>query len=225
MIILHENSLEEAVFVQKRMGEFGVACEIRAIDLSNMYRSSDKFPGFVRKSREDHVKILGEKTVIVITSRDVHASDNDDSWVFGYCMMDLTKRPDEAQTPLFVVCTFRMKDQSLHADSRLNAAYFECVFGVAIHEIAHVAVTEQSLKPAYWVGKNGFVQELGLHCVDRRCMLYQSVDLHDPTDGVLRIGEIDTTDAGLLSLIARRYPSYFCPTCLPQVKNYLSAIG
>ncbi|MEK6821017.1 MAG: hypothetical protein AABY11_01285 [archaeon] len=225
--ISHEGALEEALFVQQKLAAFGVKSAVREINLNEVYRSSPSFTGSIRKPKEDHVRVIGDHFSLVITSRDVYANENPDSWVFGYCMMDVSKDVHDQKKPLFVVCTRRLKgmdSEPLTVRTISNEEYLERVLAIALHEVAHVAVSGTYLKPTSWVGDNGFVQELGPHCTDHRCLLYEIVGISNPTDGWMKIGDTLTQDAGLAPLLERRYLEYFCPRCLPQVKRYLSML-
>jgi hypothetical protein len=203
LLIVHEHLLTEAQHIQQVLKTFGVASTIVERSLDDAYSKGKTVSGFLRKSQQFHQKAVGSNRAVVLTQRDVFASEHADSWVFGY-----------NRGEMFVAVTARLQGK----------AYLDRIAFVVLHEIAHEAVKSRHLKEAVWMGQ-GFQQKLGKHCTDSKCSLYEIVDLKEPTDGYLLLGREQRFDAGLDGLMKRRYKEFFCKKCLPYVKKYLTALS
>lgn len=216
LLIVHERLHDEAVHVQNVLNALGVTSRIVERSLEDAYGKGKNVSGFLRKSEQFHQKAVGAKRAVVLTARDVFASEHADSWVFGY-----------NRGELFFVAAARLKGKTALPQEAVTIPrqqYLDRIAFVVLHEIAHAAVTSRHLKEAVWMGQ-GFQQKLGKHCTDSQCTLYEIVDLKTPTDGYMLLGREQRFDVGLDGLMARRHKAYFCKTCLPHVKKYLKMLS
>ncbi len=208
MIIVHENLEREALSVARTLEDaFGLNARVIPSSLENVflefpevggYRTSDhQVIGFLRN-------IAGKEYAMILTSRDIYSgSQKDDDWVMGYCPGRFS-----------VVSTARLNAES-------PEIYLARINYMAIHEVGHNAARAGHFLTASWVNsETGHQQSLGPHCDDKRCVMYEVVDLKapKPEEGYLLLGNEKRYDAGLDDMLARRYPDWFCSPCMESME-------
>ena len=91
---------------------------------------------------------------------------------------------------------------------------------LAVHEVGHNVCRAPHYQQAKWVNtKKGHEQQLGPHCTDNGCVMYEVVDIKTPPaeEGHLLLGIEKKYDAGLDDVISRLHPTWFCGQCLPHI--------
>lgn len=220
MLILHEDLSKEADVVAEALREvYRLDSQIEEIDLTTLFSpvpnlSNGYFDSGGNLYRE--LKDL-EASVLVLTPKDLYMNTGnvfnpEDDWVFGYQLEFF-----------YVVSTARLRDTDSKPSTEVRVSkelYHNRVKTVALHEIGHNVVKAHHLRDAFWVNaQNGRKLNLGAHCTDYSCLMYESVDIiaPDPSLGYLEIGGEKRYDAGLDQLLQRMYPNMLCKPCLKSV--------
>lgn len=221
MIIVHETMPEEASAVAQAVKEaYGIESTLRCIDLEGVFRPILGFNGYWSSSPELSLALLkgnieSGKAVLVLTPRDLYFGNNsrDDDWVFGYSAGDLS-----------VISSARMKREDGQPSDILQISqelYFNRLKVLGVHELGHELISEDYMQPAAWVNTlTGHELELGAHCTDNTCVMYEVVDIKSPppTEGYMRLGKEKKFDGGLDDVIKRLRPDYLCNNCRSSIK-------
>ena len=155
------------------------------------------------------------KALLVLTPRDIYAgtiSKNDD-WILGYHTGNLS-----------VVSTARIKRKDNQPSDNLEIPldlYLKRLNIMNIHEIGHGAVEGRHFKQAKWVNiQTGHELDLGPHCTDNTCVMYEIVDIMAPpkSEGHMLLGDEKKFDAGLDDVIARLNPRWLCDKCCSSIR-------
>ena len=213
MIILHENLQREAEKVAAALKKvYGFPVELESRNMDNWFIPLPKFNGFFYQLTEaiETPLLQSPKNIQIITSKDIFAQDKikEDDWIFGYCNGNVT-----------VSSTARLKRNDNQPSEKLEVPevlYFSRLENLSIHEVGHHVVKGKHFKPAEWVNaKTGHRLELGPHCDDNRCVMYEIVDIRapKPEEGFMLLGKERKFDAGMDDVLARMYPSFFCERC------------
>ncbi len=220
MIILHEYLPKEADVVAEALRKvYRLDSQIEEIDLTTLFSPVPNLLNGYFDSGGNLYRPLKnlEASVLVLTPKDLYMNTGnvfnpEDDWVFGYQLEFF-----------YVVSTARLRNKNSNPTNKLEVEkelYYKRVKTVALHEIGHNVVKAPHLRDATWVNaQNGRVLNLGAHCTDSSCLMYESVDIipPDPSLGYLQIGEEKRYDAGLDQLLQRMYPNMLCEPCLKSV--------
>ena len=214
MILVHEDMQKEAEHVASRLQEvYNIPAFLVNQDLKNLFTPIQSFPGFFYSHlnlKNQFFKEFHNNSVFVLTSRDLYIADKDrnDDWIFGYRWANLT-----------VVTNARMKRKDSQPSSDLQIpfeTYLKRLDFLSIHEVGHDLVKAKHHKNAQWVNvKTNYTMELGQHCTDNKCVMYEIVDIKAPpiSEGHMLLGDEKRYDAGLDDLLERIYPDWFCSKC------------
>ncbi len=217
MIIIHEGLPKEAKALDEIIKEiFGFSNVLREIDLSGNFRRLAGTPGFCHfpfEIRDRVPELRQEKKVLLLTYRDLYAGDNpEDDWIFGFHAGNL-----------MVSSSARMKGPDNKPRESLEipeGSYLARMVFVGIHEIGHDVVKAEHYLPAVWINaKTGHQLEMGRHCTDNTCVMYEIVDIiaPPPEEGHMLLGEEKKFDTGLDEQLRRTRPDYFCARCKPTI--------
>ncbi len=218
MIILHENLDSEAESIANSFKDvFNLDSRVIRRDLTNSFVPIDNFEsGFLYSPipLRESLKEFAEKKVFILTPRDIYANkvSQEDDWIFGFCWENLT-----------LGSTARMKRWDNKPSSSLivpQEHYFKRLESLAIHEIGHDVVKAPHYKMATWVNrKTGYKLNLGPHCTDNTCVMYEVVDIKAPPkeEGFMLLGDEEKYDTGLDEVLARANSNWFCDLCKPSI--------
>jgi hypothetical protein len=218
MILLHEEMPEEAAHLKDLVEHvFGIPVLVRSDNLDRFFVPLPKVQGyFYLPRRQLLLQHFPATAVLVLTPRDLYGGDRskDDEWVFGanaysaYHSAVATARlmgPDNApRTSLAIDASLYLRRLSL----------------LTIHELAHDLVKAPHFQNAFWVNvRNGTSMELGNHCVDHSCAMYEIVDITAPPkdEGYLKLGNDCFYDAGLDEHLQRLHDDWFCQQCRDHI--------
>ena len=216
MIILHENLQKEAENIAARFNSrYGFNSEIINRDLTSAFLPIPEFNGFW-ESTSNLKQFLGEygdKKVFVLTPKDIYYTNTskDDDWIFAVCADNIN---------LIVMSTARMKRFDSKTSEILEVPeglYIKRLETLALHEVGHDIVKGKHLQDAFWINaKTGYKLNLGLHCTDNSCALYEIVDIRAPPmeEGYMQLGDEKKYDAGMDDVIERLNPNWFCGNCI-----------
>jgi len=216
MIIIYENLEKEAQEIDGELKKvYGFESSLFSESLEGMFSSIREFNGY-RVIFSKASELLKGKAGLILTTRDIYIdnrSKNDD-WVFGV-----------QREAISIVSNARMKRFDSEPSDRLKInyeLYMKRLKTLAIHEIGHDVVKAAHLKPAKWVNvkNNNYELDLGEHCTDNSCVMYEIVDIKSPpqNEGYIQLGDEKRYDAGLDELIERLYPNWFCQRCKSALK-------
>jgi predicted Zn-dependent protease len=217
MIILHEYLDQDIGIISKEIAKtFDVHPMIVNTDFGDIFKPTKNWKGFLHSDEEllSFVKKYHGLKSIIFTPRDLYIDDksHEDGWIFGYSVDKFS-----------VVTTARMKRFDNKPSKEVfvpRNKYLDRVINMAIHEIGHDVVKGNHLLSAKWVSlKNNYSFELGSHCTDNKCVLYEVVDITTPPkeEGHMLLGEEKVYDTGLDELLERRYANYFCKKCRDSI--------
>lgn len=215
MIIVHENLQKEASIVAGTIKQvYGLESKIVNKSLGEDFSKIQNLDGYWASNLNNLLEFLNGKAALVVTSRDLYMGpDKNDDWVFGY---------NTGKTS--IVSTARMKrvdnepSQLLEVPEELYLNRFNVM---SVHEIGHSVVRGEHFQMAKWInGQTGHELELGPHCVDNRCSMYEVVDIRapHPDQGYMLLGKEKKFDAGLDDLITRLVPRWICDRCYSSIK-------
>jgi|TARA_B100002003_G_scaffold238033_1_gene255800 predicted Zn-dependent protease len=224
MIILHEEMPEEALVAANALETaYEISSEIKPIDLEGTFRPIPEFNGYAHSSwelleRTIPIRVISgnpkTKAILVLTPRDLYFGESqEDDWILGYSVSNVS-----------VITNARMKRDDGQPSDKLEVSkdlYHKRLSVMAVHEVGHDVVLGQHFKPAFWVNaQTGHELELGGHCIDNSCTMYEVVDIKapQPQEGHLRLGEEKRFDAGLDDVIERLKPGYLCNDCRSSVR-------
>lgn len=180
--VLFERGLEkEAKTVRNALRKvYGVKCATEESDLSGLLRWGKILGGYViRRTKKFKNKIaLTKKELFPYGSK-----SKADDWIFGY----------STNQKSFIISVKRLKSDPKLYRKRLES--------IAVHELGHWLVKHtKHYKLFVWVNpKTGHRLNLGMHCMDKRCVMSQTVDIRQ-------------LDAHLKNA----YKGYFCKKCRPK---------
>ncbi len=225
MLIVHENMPEEAANVAQAVkSTYGIDSVIELIGLEETFTPIPKFKGYwhssirvagaLREFTTESGKETG-KAILLLTHRDLYLGDDnqEDNWIFGYNTGNIS-----------VVSGARMKREDNVPSDELHVSrdlYLSRLKVLGVHEIGHDVINRERMQIATWVNaKTGYELNLGPHCTDNTCVMYEVVDIKAPpqTDGYMRLGTEKRFDASLDDLIRRLRPDYLCTDCRDSVK-------
>jgi predicted Zn-dependent protease len=213
MILVHNEMNEEAEHLRHSIESvFGIAVRPVTGDTDNFLWPMPEWEGFSALPNIPRLDQTFPRTaVLLLTSRDIFANTNsiDDDWLFGInlgsCITVATARiqgPDAR--PRFT----RSVDKKVYL-RRLSL--------VAMHEVGHELLkTAPHHQETAWInGNTGDRLDLGPHCDDNTCAMYQSVDISapHPSEGYVEMGERRLFDAGLDDHLTRLRTEWFCTRC------------
>jgi hypothetical protein len=219
MILLHEQMPDDAAHLKHLIEQvFEIPVVVLSDDLDRFFVPLAKVNGyFYVPKKQLLLQEFAMGAVALLTPRDLYVGDQskDDEWVFGantngaYHIAVSTARlmgPDNAPRT------------SLAIDREL---YLRRLSLLTIHELAHDLVKGSHLQNAFWVNaRNGTSIELGHHCLDHSCVLYEVVDVTAPPkdEGYLQLGSDCFYDAGLDEHLGRLRHDWFCPQCRDHIE-------
>jgi len=219
--IVHESMQEEAAHVAELFQDvLRLKSTIiqRGLDRGFIYIPEfdgyTEYPLWYLSKVTEFLGIPEGKAALVLTQRDRYAASNskEDDWVFGTNYGDIA-----------IVNTARMKRPDNQPSQKLavtNEVYEKRVAVLALHEIGHRIARASHFQPATWIAANGYELELGGHCTNDSCVMYEVVDIRAPpeSEGHLRLGKEKRFDAGLDDLIERLNPNWFCDLCISAIQ-------
>jgi predicted Zn-dependent protease len=228
MIIIHDNILLEAEAVSRRLKEvFGFDNKILFRNLDDIFVPIAKFNGFDHSSINVCDLKSGEfksNSILILTPKDLYqaSKEKEEDWIFGYCL---------SGSGITVASTARMKRYDSKPSNSLEVPtelYLKRIEQLAVHEVGHDVVKASHFKMAKCVNpKTGYTNDLGEHCTDNRCVMYEMIDMKipSPEENYLLLGDEKRFDAGLDDQIKRMYPEWFCERCRKSIhldKSYFS---
>lgn len=226
MIIIHENAPFEAKLVAKEAKKhFGIETGLVEGKVNELFFKIKNFSGesyMINPLTVDHLKRTLGAAFMVLTPRDLYNLDSSqgDDWILGgqyglASIVSLARMKTQTGVPSEGICIDLEK-------------YSRRVSLLCLHEIAHDLINANKpshLKDAYWVNAaTGYRQRLGMHCLDNRCLVYETVDVVTPTaeQGWLLFEDEEDSkkgtsvkrfDAGIDDNAQRLYPELFCERC------------
>ena len=225
MLIIHENLQEEAGKISEACKEvFGIKSECRSENLENLFGPMASVQGYHEASAADAFvegKGIGiraflnikEKHVLVVTYRDLYFENNPDCWIFGCTGLGIT-----------TVSTSRVKRYDSNPNAKLEVPkelYLRRLSSIAVHEIGHIVVdgNQRHFQQAVWEESSG-KQELGPHCSNNACVMYQIGEIRapPPEKGFMWVGAEKRYDAGLDDVIERMGTNWFCNECKSSIR-------
>lgn len=225
LTILHEALQEEAQEVEKALKEvYGLKSKLINKNLEGLFPVIPEFNGYFPLGWHgiDFASSFGN-AVLILTPRDLYGDNKskEDDWVFGgaYHGNELGK-----DLCVSIISNARMKRYNSQPSEIIEVPkplYFKRICTTAVHEIGHDVVKASHLKQAKLVNaKTGYEFELGPHCDDNKCVMYEIIDINSPPkeQSYLLLGEEKKYDAGLDETIKRMYPTWLCEKCKASVK-------
>jgi len=214
MIIIHENLPNEAKSTAEVIKQvYGLDSKIIGEDLGNQFAPIPEFNGYRYSYLLELQASFQGKALLVLTPRDIYVGDSkNDDWIFGYNTGNLS-----------VVSTARIKRWDSQPSDVIGVPldlYLKRLSVMDIHEIGHDVVSGNHFQPAKWVNiQSGHELDLGPHCTDNTCAMYEIVDIKSPTksEGHMLLGQDKKFDAGLDDVIARLSPRWFCDKCYSSI--------
>ena len=173
MIILFENGLEEEASIIKEVIEkvYSTRCQVKKGRASGLFRFNKRLNGYeiqiIRKLRNN----------IILTDKDIFpykSTSKEDDWVFGFA----TKQKQ------FIISVARLKtnyDSSSKALKISKSKYKKRIELIVVHEFGHWLIKNQKHYKQF-ILKNpetGHETELGMHCLDNKCVMSEFVDVKD----------------------------------------------
>ena len=157
-----------------------------------------------------------------MTPRDLYNNDeNINDWLFGISC------PQEGYS---IISTARLKRKDSVPSQKLIISkrhYMKRLELIAIHEIGHDIIYPKKnhisypdhFKIAKWVNSNGHEQWLDPHCIDNKCIMYETVDIISPPkeEGYMKLGSIRRYDTGFDEMLRRMKPGWFCKKCKDSI--------
>lgn len=219
MIILHENLPKEANRISGTLKSvYGFSSKLENRNLEAVFVPAPKLNGHFQSIcsfRDFQEANFPNKKILIITPRDIYSdvTKNKDDWLLGYHSDDI-----------MLVSTARIKrpDNSPSQTLRIpEAHYMKRLEFMAIHEIGHDVVKSDHMQEASWINTQlGQKLQLGLHCTDKKCVLYEIVDIKTPpaTEGYMRLGNEKQAGAGLDEALERIYTDWLCGKCKEAIK-------
>jgi predicted Zn-dependent protease len=219
MIIIHEHMPIEAQIVARELKKvYQFPSNLINSNLDNLFVPVQKFEGFLDSAFEIHTALrdeLKKRKVLILTDKDIYLDGQSqlDDWIFGY------------QTgSLAVVSTARMKRSDNLPSKELivpKELYTNRLLFLAIHEVGHDVVKSPLFKQATWVNaKTNYKVELGPHCTNNSCTMYEIVDIPTPSkdEGYMILGAEKKFDAGLDEVLTRVSSSWLCDSCQSHIQ-------
>ena len=217
MLIIHENLSREAQALDEKIGKvFGFGNTVREVDLRKEFRRMQGTPGFCHypSGIQEEVPEMCSKKVMLLTGRDLYAGNSEqDDWIFGFHAGNL-----------MVVSSARMKGPDNKPRDRLEVPeelYLARVVFIGIHEIGHDVVKARHYLPAVWINATTSHRlEMGPHCTDNSCVMYEVVDIVAPPseEGYMLLGDKKKFDTGIDEHLKIMRPDYFCELCKPTIE-------
>jgi hypothetical protein len=218
MILLHDKMPEEAAHLKDVIEHvFGIPVVVLSDNLDRFFVPLPRVEGyFYLPNKQVLLQEFPKTAVLLLTPRDLYGGDQskDDQWVFGaapydghYCVVATARLMGSDNTPR----------TSLAIDTDL---YLRRLSLVTIHELAHDLVKASHYQSAFWVNaQNGDSMELGPHCVDHSCAMYEVVDVTAPPkdEGYLQLGNEQFYDAGMDEQLQRLRDDWFCSQCREHI--------
>ncbi|MBI2576558.1 hypothetical protein HYV84_05055 [Candidatus Woesearchaeota archaeon] len=214
---MHEGlSIEAQALDEKIKKVFGFDNSVQEVDLTQEFRRMQGTPGFCHFPFGilEKVPDLKSKKVMLLTGRDLYAGDSEqDDWIFGFHAGNL-----------MVVSTARMKGPDNKPLDRLEVPeelYLARMVFTGIHEIGHDVVKAGHYLSAVWINAiTGHQLEMGPHCTDNRCVMYEVVDIiaPPPEEGHMLLGDQKKFDTGIDEHLKRMQSDYFCERCKPSIE-------
>src|SRR3989344_4259361 len=217
MLILHEDLPMEAEESAKALNlVYGIKSEIKSANLDGLFTSVKDFEGYLAFEIDlDQLEVQKDKKAFILTQRDLYISpvNQEDSWIFGYHLN---------RTMVLSVARKRRYDNQPSKTIEVPLGlYIKRVKATAIHEIGHDVINSKHHLEANYVNSQDVDNPmyLGLHCIDNKCMMYESIDITTPKpeEGYLLLGEEKKFDAGLDDLLERVYPNWLCNICKDSI--------
>ncbi len=209
MLLLHEQMDPEAKAIAAAVQKvYGLPVHLREAEIVSLLPPLPALGGYLAEPTA-LLKLPGVSGpgCMGLTRGDLFAGNQspDDDWVFGMEHCE---------------CILLSGARLLARNETQGDLSLRRLVAMAIHEIGHAVVRGSHRKPAVWVNAaTGYELPLGKHCPDRRCAMYEVVDLIAPLpeQGYMRLGDEPRYDAGLDELIARAHEDWLCSTCLASV--------
>ena len=217
MIIIHEDLPMEAGEVAKALNlVYGIKSEIKSANLDGLFTPVKDFDGYLAFEIDlDQLEVPKDKKALILTQRDLYTSpiNQEDSWIFGYHL--------NRTMVLSVARKRRYNNQPSKTIEVPLDLYIKRVKATAIHEIGHDVINSKHHLEASYVNSQDVDNPmyLGLHCIDNKCMMYESIDITTPKpeEGYLLLGGEKKFDAGLDDLLERVYPNWLCNRCIDSI--------
>ena len=219
MIIVHENLTREASEVANALEKaLKIKSNLMNHDIGDVLVPIKKFEGYLFSPLKSQtlLQIVPQgKAALLLTSKDFYLGDKnkDDDWVFGANSGNIS-----------IVSTQRLKGFDSKPSKEVIVPvnlYLNRLSLLSVHEIGHDVVNAPHFKKAAWVNsKSGYQMDLGLHCTDNKCVMYEVVEIKAPpaTEGYLQLGDEKKYDAGVDEALGRLYPSWLCKLCQSSLK-------
>lgn len=196
---------------------FAIPVLVLSDNLDRFFVPLPKVEGyFYLPKKQPLLEEFPQTAVLLLTSRDLYGGDQskDDEWVFGATPYDGHH---------CVVATARLMGHDNAPRTSLaieTDRYLRRLSLVTIHELAHDLVKAPHYQNAFWVNvRNGTSMELGPHCTEHSCAMYEVVDITAPPqdEGHLQLGEDRFYDAGLDEHLQRLLDDWFCFECRQHI--------
>ena len=147
---------------------------------------TDKLRDDLNKIFKDYTSLFGLlcSCVKIHLSYKKEGNSEQDDWIFGFHAGNL-----------MVVSSARMKGPDNKPRDRLEVPeelYLARVVFTGIHEIGHDVVKAGHYLPAVWINaRTGHRLEMGPHCTDNGCVMYEVVDIvaPPPEEGYMLLGD------------------------------------
>lgn len=224
MIIFHENMELEAKRVAKSLKD------VYDVPVKNSFQSLDgllvpipDFNGYSGKSLKKLKARLPEvekKAALILTKRDLYWETNnqEEDWVWG-C--------GEDGTSISLISVARLRGKDSKPSDKLKvplSQYLSRLESIAIHEVGHDFLDQQAKHFVDTKGVNartGYIEELGVHCPDNKCVMYQSIDIKSPPpeEYYMLFGNAKRYDGGLDDALKIMHPDWFCELCKRELKT------
>lgn len=217
MIIHHESLPQEAQHVADVLRQvYEMKSFISATDFKPFYyqrKLTDGEGTFLHDF--DFAKTVGARKVdgqsiaehrFLLLDKDIYVprrSTTVEDWAFGYAY------PGSWLT-VFSVARLRGGHEK---------RYLDRIARLAVHEIGHERVRSNHFKPAIFCktdfdGNVTQTMELGEHCTDSRCAMYEVIDVQPKPNEFMLLGEEKRHDAYIDVLLDQgNYPTWLCGDC------------
>ncbi len=215
MLILHEQMQPVAVQLAAAIQYvFKIPSTLHEVDLEGLLDVVPALNGHNVGYWDGNLSAYGvpqDKATLVLTERDLLHDERPDAWVFGVST--------KVGPPRSIVSTSRLKGVDSRPRDRVEVAletYFNRVQAIGVHEICHHTIKKREhFKSTVWVdAKSGVRDNLGPHCPDNSCVMYQYGDIvTPPEEGYLLVGDEPRYDTGLDEVIARLGQDWLCNLC------------
>ena len=219
MILIHENLSREAEYSANSLERvYPLKVTIREENLDGLLIPIPEFDGFLDspKKLKEKFSWAKKKAVMILTGRDLYGwrKNKDEDWVFG-----------NNEDGFNIISTARLKKEDSSPSSQLEVPfekYIRRLESIVIHEVGHDLIGPQSkhFVDTYLINARGKSQDLGEHCPNNRCVMYQSIDIKSPSPEIeyMMIGKEKRFDGGLDEALEIMYNNWFCDLCRSAIK-------